>query len=149
MFLFFKKKVDNCNFTGSIPSQLGSLTDLELLYLWNNTFTGTLFTEYGRLSRLRGTSIGLFFFFFFFFFTDQNNLYAHQNPFHSFILGINNLSGTLPSELGRLVDVEHLHVDNNHFHSTLPSELGLLTQLSSLCMYSIYYYNRKVYSKQY
>lgn len=44
-------------------------------------------------------------------------------------LGANNLSGTLPTELGMLVELTELDLRENQFMGGLPSEIGLLTNL--------------------
>lgn len=47
-------------------------------------------------------------------------------------LTFNELTGTLPSELGRLSHVEVLHLSINRLQSTIPSDMGHLTSVVSL-----------------
>ena len=47
-------------------------------------------------------------------------------------LGNNSLSGTVPPEIGGLINLSHLHLGFNQLTGTLPSELGDLTRLEFL-----------------
>ena len=49
-------------------------------------------------------------------------------------LGLNNniLTGNLPTELGTLLELEHLRLDQNHFVGTIPTEFGYLRNLIQL-----------------
>ena len=47
-------------------------------------------------------------------------------------LHVNNLSGPIPAEIGRLVYLESLHLWGNQLTGELPNELGNLTKLQSL-----------------
>jgi Leucine-rich repeat (LRR) protein len=49
-------------------------------------------------------------------------------------LNDNQLSGTLPPELGLLTRLELIYLDNNQFSGALPAEFGRLTGLHSLCV---------------
>eukprot|EP00546_Thalassionema_frauenfeldii_P011681 CAMPEP_0178926166 /NCGR_PEP_ID=MMETSP0786-20121207/18360_1 /TAXON_ID=186022 /ORGANISM="Thalassionema frauenfeldii, Strain CCMP 1798" /LENGTH=574 /DNA_ID=CAMNT_0020601215 /DNA_START=61 /DNA_END=1786 /DNA_ORIENTATION=+ len=49
-------------------------------------------------------------------------------------LGNNELSGTIPSEMGLLTMLKRLWLDNNEL-SGIPSEIGMLTDLTSLTLY--------------
>jgi hypothetical protein len=42
----------NGGFVGSIPTELGQLSNLKLLFLSQNTLTGTIPTEIARLEQL-------------------------------------------------------------------------------------------------
>ena len=46
----------------------------------------------------------------------------------------NGLSGAIPSELGRLVNLESLHFNGGHLGGGIPSELGLLSDLEHLVL---------------
>jgi len=48
------------------------------------------------------------------------------------VLSSNHLSGTLPSEMGRLTNLQKFVVDDNPISGSLPTELGLLTQLEKI-----------------
>ena len=52
-------------------------------------------------------------------------------------LDSNSLSGTLPTELGLpTAMMEHLHLDSNSLNGPIPTELGELTSLDELRLYS-------------
>ena len=56
---------------------------------------------------------------------EQGNINELQLP-------VNNLSGPIPAEIGRLVYLESLHLWGNQLTGELPNELGNLTKLQSL-----------------
>ena len=45
--------------TGSIPTEFGDLTNLEILNLKHNQLDGTLPTEMGKLVKLRSLELGI------------------------------------------------------------------------------------------
>ena len=91
---------------GTLPTQLGSLTQLQTLELdhcpWitTNTISGTVPSEFGG-------------------FTQMQLLNLDQNCF----------SGTLPTAIGLLGNLKSLAVDTNHMRGPLPSEMGELWDL--------------------
>ena len=92
---------------GPFPSSLLSLTDLSILSLGDTQRTGALPSEIGGLKNLKVLTLG----------------------------GKNHINGTLPTELGNLVQLEKLFLASNSFSGTIPSELGRLTKLSELDLY--------------
>jgi hypothetical protein len=102
------KSVSNLNFwknglNGTIPSELGNLSNLTYLHLGSNSLTGTIPSELGNLTKL--TQILLF---------------------------SNSLTGSIPSELGNLTNLTYLHLSKNSLSGSIPSELGNLTNLTFL-----------------
>eukprot|EP01046_Picozoa_sp_COSAG06_P022713 COSAG06_NODE_1773_length_8428_cov_7.738384_1_plen_535_part_00 len=99
----------NPSLSGTIPSELGDLTNLQQLGLYSNpSLSGTIPSELGELTNLQ-------------------KLYLHSNP---------SLSGTIPSELGDLTNLQTLYLDSNpSLSGTIPSELGELTNLEYLFLY--------------
>lgn len=91
--------------TGSIPSQLGQMTQLEVLWLHANSgLTGRLPTEIGLMSSLV-----------------------------DFSAVATSISGTLPSELGFLSSsLEVLMHDNSQLTGSIPTQVGLLSGLRML-----------------
>ena len=77
---------------GTLPSELGSLSNLESLSLLDNGLRGTLPSELGSLSNLQ-----------------------------HLILSKNSLRGTLPSELGDLSNLQWLWLEENSLRGTLPA----------------------------
>lgn len=113
---------------GTIPSEIGRLEHLKVLYLDHNQFSGTLPTEMGLLknaelfssfgNRLNGTIP-----------TELGELTASTQ----LSLWGNQFTGTVPSQLGRLTDLTvTLNMKNNGLTGTLPTELGLLLNLYEL-----------------
>lgn len=89
--------------TGDIPSELGNLSELERLYLRDNRLTGNIPPELSNLSNL-------------------GSLYLDGNQF----------AGDIPSELGNLSDLERLHIHYNQLTGNIPPELGNLSNLEWL-----------------
>ena len=95
----------NNKMSGSIPSELGSLSNLTLLHLEANQLSGSIPSELGNLSSLLSLS-----------------------------LGINQLSGSIPSELGSLSNLVLLALHGNDLSGSIPSELGKLSKLKALSL---------------
>ncbi|KAM1010687.1 hypothetical protein ACFX2I_046057 [Malus domestica] len=47
-------------------------------------------------------------------------------------LSLNNLTGTIAKELGKLTSLFNLNLDNNKLSGSVPSEIGMLTNLQNL-----------------
>jgi Leucine-rich repeat (LRR) protein len=91
---------------GEIPAQFGQLTLLFELYLFYNFFTGHISTTLGNLVRLQ------------------------ELEFHN-----NHISGPIPSELGRLTALVELSAYSNRLTSSIPSELGQWQSATSIGVY--------------
>lgn len=91
--------VDN-QLSGTLPFELGNLSNLDWLQLYGNQLTGSIPSEIGSL----------------------NNLTLLD-------LGINQLSGSIPKELSNLNNLQDLLLDDNQLNGTIPSELGVLNNL--------------------
>jgi Leucine-rich repeat (LRR) protein len=92
--------------TGSIPSELGNLSNLGVLSLSGNQLTGSIPSELGNLTNLWFLS-----------------------------LSINQLTGSIPSELGNLTNLWFLYMSRNQLTGSIPSELGNLSNLERLSLY--------------
>ena len=91
--------------SGTIPPELGNLSNLRILRLENNQLTGAIPPELGRLSNL-------------------THLWLYDNQ----------LSGTIPPELGNLSNLENLYLDTNQLTGAIPPELGNLSNLKDLVL---------------
>ncbi|MCP5047983.1 MAG: hypothetical protein GY940_12475 [bacterium] len=100
-------KLDNNQLNGSIPMELGNLTELEELYLHHNQLTGTIPSQLGDLLKLE---------------------ILH--------LCCNQLDGGIPASLGNLSELEELHLYSNLLSGSIPPELGNLSTLGTLYLYS-------------
>ena len=102
------KSVSNLSFwknglNGTIPSELGNLSNLTSLNLGNNSLSGTIPSELGNLKNLT-----------------------------LFNLGGNSLSGSIPAELGNLVYLTNFNVRDNNLSGEIPNELGGIKNLTYL-----------------
>jgi Leucine-rich repeat (LRR) protein len=117
--------------TGTIPSEISSLSQLDILYLDINQLTGTIPREIGFLSQLNSLYL------------DNNKLtgtipseIGSLSQLVSLSLYRNQLTGTIPSEIGSLCELDSLSLDGNQLTGTIPSEIGFLSQLVVFYLYS-------------
>ena len=113
--------------TGSIPSSLVSLTNLEDLYLFGNQLTGPIPSFLGSLTNLLSLDLS------------GNPL---TGPIPSSLGSLTNLNylslqrsqltGSIPSSLGNLTSLRTLYLDDNQLTGSIPSSLGSLTNLERL-----------------
>lgn len=89
--------------TGSIPPELGQLTQLKSLDLSGNELTGPIPPELGQLRQL-----------------------------NSLNLSYNELIGPIPPLLGKLTKLEGLFLSNNELTGPIPIELSQLTNLKAM-----------------
>jgi Leucine-rich repeat (LRR) protein len=124
------RKIGN-NLIGTIPVEIGNLSQLEGLNLSFNHLTGTIPKEIGNLSELINLSL------------DYNNLTGNL-PLELFNLSklevlhlpANQLLGEIPKEIGNLQHLKILELWNNQFSGLIPPQIGDLTDLGNLSIYS-------------
>jgi Leucine-rich repeat (LRR) protein/plastocyanin len=143
------------NMIGSIPVELGSFTNLKLLYLNSNHLVGSIPAELGNLTNLIQIELN----------HNQlsgsipielanmpilNTLYLHHNLLTGSIpaelgtmnnllrldLNHNQLSGSIPIELANMSALTSLYLHNNQLVGSIPAELGNMTILQNLFLYS-------------
>ncbi len=114
---------------GSIPAELGNLTNLTTLSLTRNQLTGSIPVELGNLTNL--TFLALF----------ANQLtgpipveLGNLINLTSLSLPINQLTGSVPAELGDLTNLTFLSLGSNQLTGTIPVELSNLTNLTTLSL---------------
>ena len=113
--------------TGSIPTQLDKLANLQILYLDFNQLIGDVPAELGSLANLQNLWL-------------NNNQLAGSIPtqlgnlanLQNLYLDNNWLSGSIPKELGNLANLQFLYLDNNWLSGGIPAELGDLSKLEEL-----------------
>jgi Leucine-rich repeat (LRR) protein len=98
--------------SGSLPAELGQLTQLRTLNLYNNRLVGKIPNELGQLNQLT-----------------QLILSSHYNvrPGEG-----NALTGGIPAALGQLANLTFMDLGLNPLGGTIPPELGQLTKLTFL-----------------
>ena len=119
--------LENNKLSGSIPVELGDLTNLALLYLYRNKLSGSIPVALGNLTNLTYLSLG------------DNQLsgtlpveLGNLTNLTLLYLGSNQLSGSIPVALGNLTNLEYLRLENNKLSGSIPVELGDLTNLKEL-----------------
>jgi hypothetical protein len=113
--------------SGSVPVELGNLTNLTLLDLSANGLSGTIPAELGNLTNLTLLN------------TSSNQLSGRIPPELGKLtnltllgLGSNNLSDGIPFELGQLTNLRLLSLFSNQLSGNIPPELSNLTNLTRL-----------------
>ena len=96
-------RLERNRLSGSIPPELGQLSNLKQFYLFDNQLSGAVPSELGNLSDLE-----------------------------DIMLLNNQLTGPIPPELGNLSNLRWLNLSNNQLSGDIPPELGNLSALESL-----------------
>ena len=117
--------------TGSIPEELGQLALLRELYLNANRLTGVIPEELGQLAQLQSLRL------------NHNQLtgplpptLGQLTPLRELRLGHNRLTGPLPPWLGQLTRLEMLDLGHNQLTGPIPVELGQLALLRALYLHA-------------
>ena len=87
-----KLELPGNNLTGTLPAELGGLSNLTELYLRDNQLTGEIPPELGGLSNLTAAALG-------------QPVDCLAPPVH--LTRLNQLTGEIPPELGRLSNLRH------------------------------------------
>ncbi len=115
------------NLSGTIPSSITNLSNLQLLYLHGNQLTGNILPELGNITNLRSLSLA------------ENPLtggipheLANLTNLVELWLSSSQLTGIIPSELGNLINLQSLYLHGNQFTGSIPPGLGNLINLQEL-----------------
>ena len=111
--------------SGTIPPELGQLSELQLMQLSDNELSGPIPRELGQLSNLKGLWLG-------------GNELSGEIPsalgnlagLGTLDLGRNQLSGPMPRELGQLSKLAFLSIHDNELSGAIPAELSNIASLS-------------------
>jgi len=123
-------RLDELGLTGTLPEEIGGLTQLTEIDMDSNGMTGPIPESVGRLSLLEILDI-------------DNNALIGTIPGSIYGLSAlrvidldgNALSGTVSTEIGRLTQLYFLQLDFNLFNGSIPSELGSLQGLKYLSLF--------------
>ncbi len=113
--------------TGRLPLTLGTLSELQILWLANSQITEGIPAELGSLSNLKWLNL-------------SGNQLGGEIPaelgglasLELLNLSDNRLSGEMPGELGSLSNLKDVYLQNNLLDGQLPPELGSLSNLGNL-----------------
>ena len=115
--------------SGTVPTEIGLLTDVTTVWLHKNDFTGCLPTELGNLVKAWS------------WFRFNSNYLSSSLPSQlgnlvkaskGFDFSVNSFSSSLPSELGSWQQMgSYFYLARNSFTSTIPTELGRLVEMTS------------------
>ncbi|KAI8029859.1 MDIS1-interacting receptor like kinase 2 [Camellia lanceoleosa] len=98
--------LNDCNLTGSIPEEIGTLSKLTYLDLSNNkNLEGLLPLTLGNLTQLV-------------------ELYIYYT----------NITGPIPSSIGHLTNLTYLHLSSNRLNGSIRQEIGMLKNLVYMSM---------------
>lgn len=132
-----KLDIRNNNINGTLPSDLWLLTQLEHLllngdYPGERTITGTIPPELGRLSNLKTLRLqttGLT--------GNIPKELGNLSNLTELTLNVNTkLTGNIPPELGNLIKLKILHLHATEITGSIPSELGNLSELTRLDLFN-------------
>ncbi|CAB9510761.1 leucine Rich Repeat [Seminavis robusta] len=114
--------------TGTLPSEIGLLTHLQLILLSHTSIAGTIPSEIGlatQLTEFRAAYSNMEG-------TLPKELYAKLTDLVAFVVNDCNFSGTISPLLGRLTGLQWLSLSNNNFDGTIPNEIESLTDMRRL-----------------
>ena len=115
--------------TGSIPAQIGNLSQLQMLTLSINQLTGSIPSEIGNLSQLTVLSL----------YNNQlsgniSDVISNLSQLQRLNLSGNQLSGGIPAEIGNLSQLQILDLSSNQLTGSIPAQIGNLNQLQRLSL---------------
>ncbi|WVZ08523.1 hypothetical protein V8G54_021869 [Vigna mungo] len=124
-------QVQNNNFTGKIPPEIGLLKRINYLFLYNNHFSGPIPVEIGNLKEMKWLDLS----------TNQfsgpipSTLWDLTN-IQVMNLFFNELSGSIPADIGNFTFLEIFDVNSNYLYGELPETIAQLAALKSFSVFS-------------
>ena len=119
------------NLSGTLPPELGALSNLRSVRLYSNDLTGEIPTWLGGLSNLQSLDLS------------STGLYGQipaelggLSSLRTLSLFGNELTGEIPPELGDLSNLGYLNLSSNELTGEIPPELGSLSSLRTLSLSS-------------
>ena len=120
-------ELNNRGLSGRIPTSLGALSELRILWLAENQLTGLIPTQIGGLSKMQWMTLS------------GNQLSGTIPPDMGDLTGLeimnlndNRLNGEIPPELSSLSILKTMYLQNNLLEGEIPSELGGLSKIEEL-----------------
>lgn len=118
-------------FHGPIPFSLSKAYNLEMIELFNNSFSGKVTVDFGSMKNLSYLNLG---------FNDLGSGEPDEMSFldsltncsglQSLTLGVNRFKGLLPDSMGNLsTGLERVILDSNQLHGRIPTGIGNLDSL--------------------
>ncbi|MDM8530407.1 PKD domain-containing protein [Anaerolineales bacterium HSG25] len=121
--------LEDKNLTGPIPPELGDMTSLTMLHLYQNNLTGPIPSELGGMTSLTDLRM------------QENQLTGGipsdidgMTSLTTLLLNDNQLTEGIPDELYNLVDLQYLSLRNNQLTGTISSKIGQLPKLLGLSL---------------
>jgi len=119
----------NNNLIGTIPPEIGNLTELGDLVFHNNQITNHLPETLTNLTNLwelvlNGNELS----------GEIPDFIWDMESLNFLNLQTNNFTGSIPPEIGNLIDLVYLTMAENSLEGPLPSSIGMLTQLATLSL---------------
>jgi hypothetical protein len=128
--------LNNNDITGTLPNSIKYLSSIKVLWLGGNNMDGTIISEIGNLTTLVDLSL-------------ESNFREDSSGNRGFVAALpseigrltnleilsladNALSGQLPLQMGDLISLRQLDLRNNFFENQLPTNLGKLEMLEEL-----------------
>ena len=115
------------NLVGTIPPEIGDLTELTMLDFWKDLLTGPLPPEIGNLTKLETLNL------------TSNQLdgaippeFGNLSNLVNVFAGRNQFRDSIPSEIGKLTNLNQLHLYVNQLSGSIPAEIGNLTSLNTM-----------------
>ncbi|KAJ0601751.1 putative protein kinase RLK-Pelle-LRR-XI-1 family [Helianthus annuus] len=121
--------IENCGVEGSIPEQIGFLSDLNYLSLWGNRLSGNLPVSLTNLTHLENLDLS-----YNHFSGDLPHSFTNLIRLKTLYLDSNSFSGEFPALLTNLIHLESLSLSTNNFSGELPVSLTNLTHLKYLIL---------------
>jgi len=114
---------------GTIPSDIGNLSQLRLFHLHNNQISGSFPASFTNMTELQSIRL------------NNNQLsggissnFGNLSQLQLIDLSNNSLSGSISGALGNLSSLQTLDLSNNDFIGSIPSNIGALSQLQRLSL---------------
>ncbi|XP_077225762.1 uncharacterized protein LOC143858944 [Tasmannia lanceolata] len=109
-------------FTGHIPNSLSNVSSLELLEMEENQFSGPVPENIGWGKNLRNHFVGLF----------PNSIANLSTQLFRLSVGENLISGNIPSQIGNLINLNHLGIYRTFITGSIPTSIEMLQNLHQL-----------------